>query len=221
MMHGRLRAMRAKISGVNTIRKWLADGSIRIYYYHRDTGTRLNGVPGSPEFIASYAAAERKVAERHVDLCSGLIHGFLTSAEFKNNLQPTTQAEYRQILTAIEAKFGKAPIAALADSRFAGDALEWRDEIATQKPREADNRMIVFARLYLGRRSVTAFRSMSLRDMSVSTALIALTRFGFPSTSPLCKRWQAPSSGHCSLAPSTPACDRAIFGSCLGQPMME
>ena len=61
--------------------------------------------------------------------------------------RPTTQKEYRQILAAIEAKFGRAPIAAMEDSRFGGDALNWRDEIAATKPREADNRMIVFGRL--------------------------------------------------------------------------
>jgi integrase len=35
----------------------------------------------------------------------------------------------------------------MADPRFAGDALRWRDEIAAAKPREADNKMIVFGRL--------------------------------------------------------------------------
>ena len=52
--------MRAKISGINTVRKRLADGSIHIYFYHRGTGTRLEGKPGSSEFIASYANAESK-----------------------------------------------------------------------------------------------------------------------------------------------------------------
>ena len=50
-------------------------------------------------------------------------------------------------MTAIEAKFGSAPITVMIDPRFAGDALEWRDEIASSKPREADNRMVVFGRL--------------------------------------------------------------------------
>ena len=102
--------MRAKIRGVNTVRKRLADGSLRVYHYHRDTGTRLDGKPDSPEFIASYAEAERKLTERHPDLCTGLIRAFLTSPDFTHNLQPTTQKEYRRILTAIEAKFGRAPI---------------------------------------------------------------------------------------------------------------
>src|SRR5689334_19645793 len=134
--------MRAKIRGVNTVRKRLADGSIHTYYYHRDTGTRLDGEPGSPAFIASYAEAENKLRERDTDRCAGLIRAFLTSPEFQNNLQPTTQKEYSRILTAIEGKFGSAPIAAMADPRFAADVLEWRDEIASTKPREADNRIV-------------------------------------------------------------------------------
>ena len=146
-MLGKGRAVRVKISGINTTRKRLADGSLRVYYYHRDTGMRLDGEPGSPEFVAAYARAERTLTERHPNLCAGLIRAFLTSPEFERNLQPSTQREYRRILTTIEARFGPAPVAAMADSRFAGDALEWRDEIAASKPREADNRMVVFGRL--------------------------------------------------------------------------
>jgi integrase len=139
--------MRARLFGINIVRKRLCDGSVRIYYYHRNTCTRLQGKPGSPEFIASYAEAERKLTLRHEDECAGLIRSFLTSPEFEKNLQPTTQKEYRRILTAIEARLGRAPIAAMADPRFAGDALKWRDEIAASRPREADNRMVVFGRL--------------------------------------------------------------------------
>lgn len=147
MTHGKQSKMRAKLPGVNSVRRVLADGSVSYYYYHRDTGTRLDGNPGSAEFIASYAEAEKKRLERHVGLCAGLIRAYLTSPDFVNLLAPSTQKEYRRLLTAIEAKFGTVPIAAMADPRFAGDALEWRDEIATMKPREADNRMIVFGRL--------------------------------------------------------------------------
>ena len=139
--------MRAKLSGINTVRKRLADGSVRIYYYHRETGTRLHGKPGSPQFVASYAESEKKPVERQSGQCAELIRDFLTSPEFGNNLQVSTQKEYRRILTAIDARFGRAPIVAMADPRFASDALEWRDEIAASKPREADNRMIVFGRL--------------------------------------------------------------------------
>ena len=54
-----------KFRGVNTVRKRLADGSDRVYYYHRDTGMRFDGEPGSPEFIAVLRRAESKLTERH------------------------------------------------------------------------------------------------------------------------------------------------------------
>lgn len=63
MMRGKPKTMRAKISGINTVRKRIRDGSIRVYYYHRATGTRLEGKPGSPEFIRSYANAEATATE--------------------------------------------------------------------------------------------------------------------------------------------------------------
>jgi len=51
-------ARRIKIKHVNTVRKQLADGSYRIHRYHRLTGQKLYGEPGSPEFRESYAEAE-------------------------------------------------------------------------------------------------------------------------------------------------------------------
>ena len=137
----------ARLQGVNTVRKRLADGSVRIYYYHRETGDRLEGKPGSPAFVAAYAAAEQKHTHRHAGLCTSLIRGFLASPEFVKNLAPSTQKEYIRLLARIESRFGMVPIAVMVYPRFASDVLDWRDEIATTKPREADNRMVLFARL--------------------------------------------------------------------------
>ena len=38
----------------------LADGSTAVYHYHRESGARLPGEPGSPEFLAAYAKAEER-----------------------------------------------------------------------------------------------------------------------------------------------------------------
>jgi len=70
-MSGRASKMRAKISRINTVRKRLADGSIRVYYYHRDTGVRLDGKPGSPEFMLSYGEAQKKLTDRYAGSCAG------------------------------------------------------------------------------------------------------------------------------------------------------
>jgi hypothetical protein len=55
----------ARLEGVFPTYKTLKDGSRRTYWYHRASGRRLQGNPGSPEFIADYAAAENLVRDRH------------------------------------------------------------------------------------------------------------------------------------------------------------
>lgn len=51
--------VKAKIKGVNTVRKKLAGGTTKVYYYHRGTGTPLPGEPGDAAFLAAFTAAEQ------------------------------------------------------------------------------------------------------------------------------------------------------------------
>ena len=49
--------MRIRLKGINVVRKRLADGSVRAYYYAWKGGPPLRGEPGTPEFIHSYNQA--------------------------------------------------------------------------------------------------------------------------------------------------------------------
>ena len=53
--------MRVRLKGINLIRKRLADGSLRAYYYAWKGVPALRGEPGTPEFMAWYndAAASK------------------------------------------------------------------------------------------------------------------------------------------------------------------
>jgi hypothetical protein len=53
--------MRIRLKGINSHTAKLADGTTKTYWYAWKGGPRLNGEPGTPEFIASYneAAAQR------------------------------------------------------------------------------------------------------------------------------------------------------------------
>ena len=135
--------VRVRLEGINTVRKRLADGEIKTYYYHRATGLRLAGVPGSPEFIASYGDAEKAMRDRHAGgALNALIRGYTQSIEFQQKLAPSTQTEYRRMLTAAEAEFGDMPLAALDDPRVRKEFLDWRETIARKSgEREADNRL--------------------------------------------------------------------------------
>jgi hypothetical protein len=134
--------VRAKIEGVFATYKKLKDGRRRTYWYHRATGKRLNGEPGSPDFIADYAAAEKLIRDRHAGTLNSLIRSYTTSVEFEQRLAASTQAEYKRMLTKSEGEFGTMPIAALDDARVKRDFLNWREKIARSSgQREADNRL--------------------------------------------------------------------------------
>ena len=78
--------------------------------FHRATGRRLHGEPGSPDFISDFAAAEQSIRDRlaHGGAFNGLIGDYTLSEE-------CTQAEYRRMLTKAESNFGDMPIEALDD----------------------------------------------------------------------------------------------------------
>lgn len=134
--------VRARIEGVFPTYKNLKDGTRRAYWYHRATGKRLRGEPGSADFIADYAAAEKLIRDRHAGTLNSLIRAYTTSIEFEQKLAASTQAEYKRMLTKSEAEFGTMPIAALDDARVKRDFLDWREKIArTSGQREADNRL--------------------------------------------------------------------------------
>jgi hypothetical protein len=87
---------------------------VRLYYYHRATGLPLSGKPGSPEFLSDYAAAEKTMLDRHAGIFNGLVRDFTLSTRVRD-AEPSTQYEYRRMLTKAEERFGNMPLAALED----------------------------------------------------------------------------------------------------------
>jgi integrase len=141
--------VRVHLKGINTIRKRLADGTVATYYYHRETGHRLAGKPGSPEFIASIADAEQLVADRLAGRLKGTFNGlvreFTASSDFEA-LAESTQREYRRQLTTAERQFGDMPIAALNDPAVRKEFTGWARKVAaTSGDREADGRLSVIS----------------------------------------------------------------------------
>ncbi len=135
--------VRADIKGwFPTYKVLKKSGERRAYYYHRATGARLNGKPGSSEFIADYAAAEKLIRNRLKGVFNGLVRNFTLSTEFETQLAASTQSEYKRLLKAAEAEFGNMPLAALDDPQVRRDLLDWREKVARKSgEREADNRL--------------------------------------------------------------------------------
>lgn len=138
--------MRARLKGINTIKRRLATGEVATYYYHRASGKRLTGRPGSAEFVASLAAAEESLRKRTSGTLAGLIREFEQTNKWRR-LAESTKSEYRRVLTFWDGKYGTCPNAALEDKAFRRDVLKWHDEFSASKPREADNRVTILARV--------------------------------------------------------------------------
>lgn len=137
--------MHVKLKGVNRVRKRLADGTIRTYHYHRATGERLEGKPGSREFVASYSKAENAIKDRQKGTFNGLIRAYTGSVEFAE-LAGSTQSEYKRMLTKAEPQFGSMPVSALNDPRVKDDLLGWRDDVVRESgKREGDNRLAIIS----------------------------------------------------------------------------
>jgi integrase len=138
--------MRIKASGINVVRARLASGEFKTYYYHRATGTRLAGAPGSAEFLASFADAERSMRRRDVGTLSGLIREFEGTKQWRR-LADSTKKEYRRVFKFWDSDYGTCPHRALEDKAFRADIIKWHDRFSEEKPREADNRVAILARV--------------------------------------------------------------------------
>lgn len=135
--------VRANLKGVNTVRKPLKNGTVKLHFYHRATGRPLRGTPGSAEFLNDYAMAEQSQVAKRKGTLVGLIRDFTLSPEFAKRAE-STQKEYRRMLTKAEVQFGSMPLAVLEDPRVRSDFLKWRADVAKSSgEREADNRLSV------------------------------------------------------------------------------
>jgi integrase len=134
-----------RLKGIAKATKRLADGSRKVYWYAWRGGPRLEGKPGSPDFIASYnAAVAKRVKPSAVESVAGLIGLYEKSTDYPKN--ESTRRDYKRYLGLIEGEFGDMPIAALKDPEVRGIFKEWRDGMQ-DKPRKADYAWSVLVKL--------------------------------------------------------------------------
>jgi integrase len=141
--------MQINLIGINKVRKRLSDGRVKIYYYHRKTGIKIEGTPGSPEFINSYQnAAISRIQTAAPLVITDLIERYRKSVEFKSHLADSTQKEYTRKLSAINKEFGDLKISALNRPEVKRIIMDYRTNVAgTSGARESDYRLSVFSAL--------------------------------------------------------------------------
>jgi integrase len=129
-----------RLKGVHEVRT-----SGRVYYYAWRGGPRLQGSPGSPEFIAAFeqAHADRKAPTKGA--FREIITSYKASPAFKK-LRPDTQRAYGYHLSTIADKWGDMPLVTLDKPAVRRLFLAWRDSMAAT-PRTADMALSVLKRL--------------------------------------------------------------------------
>jgi integrase len=137
--------MHVRLKGIHHTPKVLADGTVKVYWYAWRGGPRLQGEPGTPEFIASYnAAVATKVAPTPGTL-HAVLAAFQDSSDF-TGLRSRSQDDYRWHIARIEAKFATFPVAAFTDPRTRGVFKAWRDELGKRSLRQADYTWMVLCK---------------------------------------------------------------------------
>jgi hypothetical protein len=137
--------MRVVLKGIDSATKRLADGSTRTYYYAWRGGPRLEGEPGTPDFVASYnAAVAERPDRRSGKTLEGIVDAYLDGQDFATK-RDRTREDYRKIARRIVTEFGDMPIAALASKGARGEFLQWRDDLAKRSPRQADYAYAILA----------------------------------------------------------------------------
>ena len=84
--------MRVKLKGIASATKILASGEKVNYYYAWRGGPRLNGEPGSPEFMLSYDRALRERRSPDSSVFKSIITDYLASKAF-DGLRDRTKSD--------------------------------------------------------------------------------------------------------------------------------
>jgi len=135
----------AKPKGINTVKRTLADGTVRVYHYDRISGQKIEGEPGSAEFDANLRRARRagrprrSKAKKPEGAWKVIAKAYQESPEYKT-LVPRTRHDRDRMIGEVIDKFGFQTFADLGRRRVREDFYGWRDELA-DTPAKADKMM--------------------------------------------------------------------------------
>ncbi|SEN67906.1 tyrosine-type recombinase/integrase [Bradyrhizobium sp. OK095] len=125
----------------------MADGSVKIYLYHRATGAALD----ETRLVESFAEAEKKKRRPGEKTLTDLIRFWDTGNPVYDALSEESRAQYPWKLKRIEQKWGTVPEDTFNNQEdadaFAALALAWHLELGQTSPRSADNLMSALCRV--------------------------------------------------------------------------
>lgn len=139
--------MRVDLVGIHRVKKVLADGSVREYFYAWRGGPRITSEPFSKAFTAEFIQLCREREDAPYQGCMAeIVREYLKSPSY-TELKDSTKEGYQIAINAIEAEFYDMTAKEICAPGQRRTFLEWRDGIAETHPRKADLFMSVLKRL--------------------------------------------------------------------------
>lgn len=141
--------MEAKLVGVHSVKKRLANGTTRLYYYAWRGGPRINADPGTEprKFTSEYLRLTSDREDAPFKGClAEIIRAYKKSPHY-TELKASTREGYDFAIREIESEFYDMTAEKIARVGTRTVFLQWRDEIAADHPRKADLYMSVLQRI--------------------------------------------------------------------------
>lgn len=140
--------MEIKLMGIHRVKKTLASGERRTYYYAWRGGPRINADPSDAKAFASeFVRLTRDRQDAPYQGCMAeFVRDYMASPYFRDRKESTRQG-YEYAIREIEAEFYDMTAAQIAGQGSRRVFLQWRDEIAATHPRKADLYMSVLQRI--------------------------------------------------------------------------
>lgn len=137
---------KVNLEGLHIVKVRSKSGKRVEYHYAFRGGPRLTEKPGTAAYLREFQRFAKAKPVEALGSVSALIEDYRRSAKFLK-LATSTKRSYTTALDRIGAEFGTMPIEALEERGSRAEILLWRDEIAAETPRTADNTVTVFARV--------------------------------------------------------------------------
>ncbi|MER8413914.1 tyrosine-type recombinase/integrase [Mesorhizobium sp. M1342] len=145
--------MLIKIRGIHKVKRRLADGSVRVYYYAWRGGPQMRQKPHTEAFAAEHARLreEEKAATRKVDTIETLIEYFTGPERARNPdflaLAETSQAAHLYAFKLIQKEWPSLPVKLTQGKGMKAEIRQWHRSFSAN-PRKADKLLFSLSKVF-------------------------------------------------------------------------
>ncbi len=143
--------MLVKIKGIHKVKRFLADGTQRVYYYAWRGGPAMTKKPWEDGFSEEHARLKASVSSQGTNTLEGLIDHFTGPESARNPdflaLAESTRRDHLYAFQIIRAQWPRLPVALTQQKGMKAEIREWHRSYATN-PRKADKLLFSLSKVF-------------------------------------------------------------------------